>query len=155
MIIKPGVGIGTIKFGIKESTLITQLGEPDFVDEDEYVEDSGRWYRELCYYYQNISFSFDKEDGYKLGGISVVGSGHLLFNKALFGLPKKYVKNFVAKMSSEIPKEEDWTSDAENSLEYLEYDGLGMSFWFESGNLSKIEYSYLFEPDEETVIWPE
>ena len=154
MIINPGIGIGTIKFGITEKDLIVCLGEPDVVDEEEYIEGSGDWYRELWYHNSNISFSFDKEENYRLGAIAVVGSGYPLFGKELFNMPLSFVNRFVSKATGEIPKYEDWTSDEQNTLECLTHSGLSIIFWFESGNLSKMDCGVFFKSDNETIDWP-
>ncbi|MFT4927501.1 MAG: hypothetical protein ACI8WB_003612 [Phenylobacterium sp.] len=155
MNITPGVGVGQAKFGITETDLINLLGKPDIIELEEYIEGAGDWYRELWYSHRNITFTFNEEDGYRLSSISITGSGYLLFDRDIFGLPKQFVSHFIAKKTYEIAKNEDWTWDEENSFECLDHDGLGIMFWFKSGNLSIIECRYLYEPDEETVIWPE
>lgn len=154
MEINSGIGIGKIKFGIPESELISQLGEPDKIEEEEYVIDSGYWYR--MYYYSNLGleFTFDKEDNYRLGTISVADYGYKLLGKDLFNEPITTVKNFLSLESSEIPKHEDFTNDDTGSRECVDYDTLGIMLWFKSGNLTEIECSYLFEQDGETEIWP-
>ena len=154
MKIQPGIGIGSIKYGITEDELIQILGKPDKIDEEEYVEESGDWHRVLWYSPRNINFTFDKEDNYRLGIITIMGSGYPLFGRELFGLPRNTVKQFIVKATMEIPKFEDWTWDEEEAHECLRHDGLGILFWFDSGNLSEMQCSYLFESDNETIIWP-
>jgi hypothetical protein len=61
MEIKPGIGIGQIKFGIFKEELVTLLGKPNSIKEDEYAEDSGDLNRELIYR-EGLSFTFDSED---------------------------------------------------------------------------------------------
>ena len=154
MNIEPGIGLGEIKYGIKEDDLIALLGKPDRIEESEYVEGSGDWHRQLWYSHRNISFTFDLEDDYRLGVITIMGSGYPLYGKELFGLPQNTVKSFVAKATKEIPKYEDWTWDEDETHECLEHNGLGILFWFNAGCLSEMQCSYLFEADNETVIWP-
>lgn len=154
MNIVPGVGIGPIEYGITEEELISIIGEPDKIDEEEYVEGTGDWHRVLWYSARNLHFTFDKEDGYQLGTITVLGSGYPLLGKELFSLPQDTVKNFVAKATREIPKLEDWTWNEEETHKCLQHDGLGILFWFDNGDLSEMQCSYLFESDNETVIWP-
>jgi hypothetical protein len=154
MNIVPGIGIGPIKYGISEEELISIMGNPDRIDEEEYLEGNGDWHRVLWYSPRNIHFTFDKEDDYRLGTITVMGSGYPLLGKEIFGLPLDLVKKFVAKATREIAKLEDWTWNEEEAHECLQHDGLGILLWFDSGNLSEIQCSYLFEQDNETVIWP-
>lgn len=154
MNIEPGIGVGPVKFGMTEDELVELLGEPSIIEQEEYIEDKGGWHRVLHYPHLHLNFTFDKEDGYRLGTITIEGPNVLLFDKDLFGLPKAIVISFIAGVSIEVASEEDFTLDEEHTLECLDYDDLGILFWFESGNLSKIECSYLFESDNETVIWP-
>lgn len=154
MNIKPGIGFDQIKFGITELELISIIGKPDKVDECEYVKGNREWHRVLWYFAQNIHFTFDKDDNYRLGTITIMGSGYSLFDKELFSLPLETVKRFLVMQTSEIPKVEDWTFDNEVSHICLDHDGLGIIFWFDDGNLSEMQCSYLFQSDNETVIWP-
>jgi hypothetical protein len=155
MNINPGIGLGDIKYGITIDDLIGFLGKPDKVDEEEYIEESGEWNRVLWYLSKSLNFTFDKDDNYRLGTITIFGAGYRLLCKDLFGLPKKTVKRFLAKTTNEISKVEDWTWTEEGPRECLDHDGLGMLFWFDSGLLSSIQCGYLFESDNETIIWPD
>jgi len=47
MKIQPGVGVGSVKYGMLENDLVQLLGKPDKVDKEEYVQGSGDWHREL------------------------------------------------------------------------------------------------------------
>lgn len=154
MNINPGVGLGEIKFGIKVEELVQILGKPDRVDEKEYINGAEDWYRVLWYLSRNLNFTFDKDDGYRLACITIMGPGYSLLGKELFGLPKSTVKRFLVKATSEISKVEDWTWSEDEARECLDHDGLGILFWFDSGNLSEMQCGYLFESDNETIIWP-
>jgi hypothetical protein len=153
MDIKPGIGIGQIKFGISEEQLIAILGKPIFVKEGEYIEKSGDYSREL-FYQKDLSFTFDTEDSYRLGLITIRNSGHLLYGRDLIGLPMAFVKSIISKKVSEIPKYKNWSH--ENALNHisLDYDKLGLCFWFDNDLLDEIQCSYLFHEDGDTVIWP-
>ncbi|WP_444921579.1 hypothetical protein ACJJID_03970 [Microbulbifer sp. CnH-101-G] len=155
MRIHPGVGVGVVEYGITEKELISIIGDPDKIDEEEYVQGSGDWHRVLWYWSRNIHFTFDKDDDYRLGTITVVGSDYPLMEKELFNLPQETVRHFVAIVTGEIPKREDWMWSEEGTHTCLEHNGLGILFWFDNGNLSEMQCSYLFEPDNETVIWPQ
>lgn len=153
MDIKPGIGVGLIKYGITESKLIELFASPDLTQEEEYLEGEGDWHRMLWYYSRNLIFTFNKDEQYRLGLITVMGTGYSLFDKDIFGLPIDTVKRYLARATSEIPKYEDltWGDDA---LEILEHDGLEIMCWFESGFLYEMQCGYLFESDGNTEIWP-
>ncbi len=154
MEIVPGIGLGSIKFGISEYELINHIGKPDIIEEEEYIADSGDWHRTLRYIARNLYFIFNKEDNFRLGDITIMCSGFTLFKKDLFGVPIDIVKKVMSKKINEIPKYKDYSWDRTQPHELLEYDGLSMNLWFDSGNLSEIQFSYLFESDGNTIIWP-
>ena len=154
MKIKPGIGIGPIKYGISEHELITILGFPDKIEEEEHVKDSGDWHRCLWYFPQNLYFTFDKEDGYRLGTITIMGSGYKLFEKELFNATKSLVRKSISTHTNEWLSVEDFTIIEGEPHECMGSDKLGIIFWFDSNNLSEMQCSYLFEPDGNTIIWP-
>jgi len=154
MDILPGVGVGEIKFGMLEPDVISILGKPDEIKEDEYASGSGDIYRMLSYFSLNLDLSFDKEDDFKLGSITISGHDFRLFGQKLFDKPMNLVKSFVSKIGHEIPKHEDFTIDDSDPRICLDYDTLGMLFWFGSGKLTEIDCRYFFEEDGETEIWP-
>ncbi|NRB40739.1 MAG: hypothetical protein HRU20_20095 [Pseudomonadales bacterium] len=154
MQIIPGIGIGAIRFGISETDLIDSLGKPDEIDELEHIEGNDDWYRELYYYDLNLSFSFEKEHDYKLGDISVNGKGHSLAGQDIFGFNIKWAKKFITDNFSYEIIYEDCTWNKPETSELLSIDKLGLSLWFTSGFLSEIICTYLFEDDNETIIWP-
>ncbi len=154
MNVEPGIGAGPIKYGITQEELITFIGNPDRIDQGEYVAGKGDWYKVLWYTHKNIQFTFDVEDDYRLGLITIMGTGYPLFGGELFGLPLESVKRFIAKTTGEIARLEDWTSYENETHKCLEHDGLGILFWFDEGCLSEMQCSYLFESDNETALWP-
>jgi len=152
MNIKPGIGIGSIKYGINEEELSSIFGTPDKIEEQEYIPEKGDWSRDLWYSPRNVFFTFDKENDYRLGTITIMGSGYPLFGKELFGLPLSLVRKFITEQTKEIAKYEDFSTDLDEPHECLTHDGLGITFWFDSGNLSEMQCSFLFESDNETEI---
>lgn len=153
MNILPGIGLGQIKFGISEKHLIAILGKPFFVKEGEYIENNGDYNREL-FYKEDLSFTFDSEDGYRLGLITIRHRGHTLFGRDLFGLPVETVKSFISKEASEVPKFKDWSCDDVLNHISLDYNKLGLTFWFDDEILDEIQCSYIFLDDDNTINWP-
>ena len=154
MEIKPGIGIGQIKFGISEEELVALLGQPYSIKEGEYVENSGDLNRELIYQ-EGLSFTFDSEDDYRLGCISIRNQGHKLFGRDLIGMPIEAVRSFMSKQLSEIPKYEEWSSEESPNHVLLDYDSFDIFLWFNDDLLDEIQFSYLFSEDNNTVKWPE
>lgn len=154
MKITPGKGIENIKFGMSDVEVIATLGPPDFIDNLEHVEGSGDYYREIYYTKLGCSFSFNQEDDYRLGCISVTGRVHLLFNNNFIGLNVVEAKKTISSHTSEVPVYEDCTWGKDESSELISIDNLGIMFWFKSGVLEEIIISCLFKEDNETIIWP-
>jgi len=154
MQIIPGVGLGSIKFGFTEEGIINEIGKPDRIEDQQYIEGSEEWNRDLWYFQRNLTFTLDSEDDFRLGIISITGSGYPLFGKELFGSPLRLIKSTLTKHTNEIPKYENFTHAESELHECLAHEGTGLRFWFESGLLSEIQCGYLFEEDNETVIWP-
>lgn len=154
MIIKPGVGLGPIKFGFTEGQVIGVLGEPEHSFEKEYVKGCDNWKRELWYENQTLGFTFDEDDEFKLGTITVRGTGFTLQDRDLFAQPIGEVRKFLDPYTSEPPDHEVYIEAIDQRCECLEYNELGMMVWFELGALSDMQCSYLFESDGETIIWP-
>jgi len=154
MEILSGIGIGSIKYGITETELIELIGRPDKVDESEYILGSGEYHRILWYPNRNVHFTFDQSDNFRLGCITILGRGHKIFNRDIIGLPQSTVKSFLSKYTNEIPKYEEHIIWENEPHECLDYDKLGILLWFDFGNLTEMQCSYLFEQDCETEIWP-
>jgi hypothetical protein len=154
MEIKPGIGVGQIKFGMDEQELKKIYGQPALIKEGEYVENSGDLNREWVYS-NGISFTFDKEDDYRLGIISVTKKGFTLFGRDLIGVPFESVRSFMSKQSYEIPKKEDWSSEESPNHVLLDYDSIGLFLWFNDDILDEIQFSYQFLSDNNTIDWPE
>jgi len=154
MEIKPGIGVGQIKFGIYEQDLERILGKPELIKEGEYIENSDDINREWIYS-NGISFTFDKEDDYRLGSISITNKGFTLFGRDLISVPLEAVRSFMSKQASEIPKHEDWSSEKSPNHILLDYDSIGLFLWFNYDILDEIQFSYRFLPDNNTIDWPD
>ncbi|WHI45257.1 hypothetical protein [Microbulbifer sp. VAAF005] len=137
-----------------EKEIISFFGKPDRIDESEYVEGNGDWHRELWYSLRNLTFTFNNDDDFRLGTITVMGAGYSLFKKQLFGLGVEEVSRLIAKDTGEIAKLEDWSSEELPNHKCLIHDGLGIMFWFDYNYLTQMQCSYLFKADNKTIIWP-
>ena len=154
MEILPGIGIGLIKYGIDEQALISILGQPNHIDEREYTQGTGDWYRDLWYSSKHLEFTFNKEDDFRLSLITVTGSGYSLLGRVLFGLPLEQVRELIVNATQEEATFQDYSYSPDETHHCLDHDGLGILFWFDADQLSEMQCGYLFESDNETVVWP-
>jgi len=154
MNILPGIGIGNITYGINETELIKQLGKPNHIDESEYIAGTDSWSRELWYSLKNLTFIFNKKDNYRLGTITIMGDDHTLFNQPVLGQRLERISRLIALETGKIAKYEDYSSTENPEYECLIHNSLGIIFWFSHKQLTHLQCSYLFEADNNTIIWP-
>lgn len=153
MKIIPRIGFDKIKFGMSIDEVISIFGKPELVEEDKYTNNPDDLYKTLWYFSNTLSFIFNKEDNFRLGTISSFSTSHTLFGKKLIGLNLNSILT-TSTLSSEAPKVESWKNEDHEELKCLDYDRLGLIFWFKENILFKIECSYLFDDDNETILWP-
>ena len=154
MKIEPGIGVGEIRYGITEPELVALLGEPSTSTKEEYIEGSGDWHVTLSYEDHGMSFIFDIEDDYRLGGITIDREGYQLWGKDVFGISRDEMESMLLKVTGEQPIFEDYSTDDLEPHWCLIHDRTQIMFWFDSDKLSEMQCSYFFEDDDETVIWP-
>ena len=153
MTIYPGIGIGKVRYGISEKDLTLIMGKPDSISQDEMIEGSGDWYKTYEYTKYNLSFDFSLEDDYRLGGITVYSNGHELFGRDVFGLSKVQVEKIIKTATGCSPSVEDFSNEYSEDYYCLSDDISGILYWFESDSLTELQCGYLFEDDDNTVIW--
>lgn len=154
MKIQPGIGIGAISYGISEDDLFAILGKPDFSSNTEYVEGTGDWHTIHTYDEPGLSFTFNLEDDYRLGAITVFAEGHPIYGRDVFGMSRAEVELLLLQSTGDAPIFEDFSIEGLAPHFCLTHDKSGITFWFESDRLNEMQCGYLFEDDDNTVIWP-
>lgn len=153
--IEEGQGLGDLKFGLKREDVEALLGAPDEKESFSYSEDEDEDLTENWHYDDlELSISFDEEDDYRLGTISVTSNRYLLKGFSPIGLSKEELQTKLAEHGTDDLEYEDWSSEESPAHELLASDSLGINFWFDENELSEIQWGPLFL-DEETIIWPE
>ncbi|MCK5148085.1 hypothetical protein KAR48_15115 [bacterium] len=145
MQINIGTGLNNINFGIKQEQLIALLGEPDKINPLD-QEQEGK----VIVYYNDLraKFKFDKDEEMKLYAIEVFHPEALLFGEKL-----------IDKSSMEII--EALKAKGYEKLAYENYktfntifcETIWMTFQFEFDLLTGIEFSPLFDENEQ-IVWP-
>jgi hypothetical protein len=146
--IKPGIGLGNIKFGMKRAEVKLMLGEPSKIDaysntdSDEDLTESWE-YNDL-----NISLSFFEEEDWKLLMISVYDGFYQLEGKSLIGLNKKTLVAELNKINfGEIDMDDSFETDFEDE-EFIEVQEKSMNFWFSNAILDEIRWTPNFMDDD-------
>ncbi len=151
--VKIGEGLGSIKFGITRDQLAEILGQPDEKDGFSYEggeeEDTEAWhYDEL-----ELSFSFDKDDDWRLGTIASSAANTTFEGEKVIDLDTDSLMNLLAIKGYKNAVLEDLSTDELPNHSVVTLENESINFWFEEGELSEIQWSPLWQ-DEETIIWP-
>jgi len=83
--IKPGYGLGVLKFGMSRAEVKLMLGEPSFVDKYSNSDSENDLTESWEYDSLELSLSFDEEEQWKLTMISVSSNFYELEEKSLIG----------------------------------------------------------------------
>ena len=152
--IKPGTGLGILKFGMSRDDVKDLLGEPNEIEKYSYNEDDQEWTEAWHYDTLELSLGFDQVDDWKLTILSVTSTFYELEQTKLIGLNKEEVINFLEQMDVDDFELEDWSSDENPGHELIVSDKNGLNFWFDDGTLHEIEWGPIWL-DENTFRWPE
>ena len=142
MVIRPGIGVGNLLFGLSEMELVRALGPPD----KRYRTGSGAL--RLQYFEPRLEFSIERENGERLGWIEVHSSMFTLLGQQVVGEPIASVLVFVTEVLGEKPEHEDY-----GSFESFFYPRNWVELQVEFGRVVCINWGVLFNEADEPV-WP-
>ena len=152
--IKPGIGLGQIKFGMSREEVKSLLGKPNEIIEEAYDEERKDRYDSWEYHELYVDFTFDQENDWRLSGISVYSDEYLLFNEPLIGLDKvELMDQFTALQINDI-EFEDMSSEEAPDHHLFSSDKTQINFWVDLNILIEIQWSP-FYLDDETIKWPD
>lgn len=151
--IKPGVGLGFLKFGMSREQVKELLGEPTFIDKyshsDAENDATESWeYDELF-----LSISFDEAETWKLMMISVSSDYYELEEVSLIGLNEKKLVDQLDEIDLGDVFVEDCSDSETQNQKVIEIDKKSINFWITDGYLDEIQWSPLFLNDD-TIKWP-
>jgi hypothetical protein len=152
--VKTGEGLGEIKFGITRDQLAEILGQPDEKDGFSYEGEEESVDTEAWHYDQlEVSFSFDKDDDWRLGTIASSSPETTFGGEKVIDLDVDSLMNLLKNKGFENVVLEDLSTDDIPNHHVAVLEEESINFWFEDGELSEIQWSPNWE-DEETIIWP-
>jgi hypothetical protein len=152
----PGVGLGSLKFGMTREEVKSVVGKPDEVEnlpgfEEVVNEELESWH----YDEHEFSLVFDADYDWRLVSIAVSDPYFTFHGKAIVGMAKQDTLDFLESLEIEVSNEED-VSDAENpDLELIESDEAGIMIWFSNDEVIEVQILPDVEEDGETLVWPE
>lgn len=152
-IIRLGRGLGSINFGISKDDLEEILGEPDHIDsfenEDPNLGETHVW----SYEKQQLSFTFEELDQFRLGMISTHGDQQTLREIMRIGMKKQLVLDTLEEVNLTNYAEEDHSNLDNPNHTLVAIDEKSLYLWFDDDILSEIQWFPYYDEDEE-IIWP-
>ncbi len=151
--IKPGIGLGILKFGMTRDQAKLILGSPDEIDKETYSDDEDD--RTETWHFDDLELSlvFDCDFDWRL--ITLASSASFIELKSIKLVGKNIddlKKTLIGIGISDL--NEDWLTGEIPEHKVIESGDLGINFWIERDQLSEIQWAPLFL-DDETIIWPE
>ena len=152
----PGVGLGTLKFGMTRDEVKKLVGKPDEVEnlpgcEEEVNDELESWH----YDEHEFSLVFDADYDWRLVSIAVSDPYFTFHGKNIIGMDKQETLDLLSNLGIEISNEEDLSDDENPNLELIESEDAGLMVWFADDEVIEIQILPDVEEDGETLIWPE
>lgn len=131
--IKPGFGLGVLKFGMSKDEAKQILGTPDETEEASFEDEDGDEIKMETWHYDELEMSigFDEEMDWKMISLGVTAEGFTLFGKELIGKSKEEVATALKEDKVSDLQLEDIEGLDETSNELLASEELSVNFWFD------------------------
>lgn len=152
----PGVGLGTLKFGMTRDEVKKLVGKPDEIEnlpgfEEEVNDELESWH----YDEHEFSLVFDADYDWRLVSIAVSDPYFTFHGKNIIGMDKQETLDLLSNLGIEISNEEDLSDEENPDLELIESEDAGLMVWFANDEVIEIQILPDVEEDGETLIWPE
>ncbi len=148
--IKPGIGLGSIKFGMTRDQITDLLGEPADKEKFAYEEEvSESWHYDKL----NMSIAFDEMEAWKLTTISVTSDEYKMEGTSIVGISREDLFSKFESMNLSDIEVEDWSETDETKQELVAADEVSMNFFVDGGNVREVQWGPDFSEDDE-IIWP-
>lgn len=152
--IKPGIGLGPVKFGMSRAEVKLILGEPSNIEKFSYSDSDQDLTESWEFEDQGISLSFDEEEKWKLTMISITSKFYELEGKSLIGLNIEDLLEQLYKFNYGNVDVEDCSDDDIFDNKLIDIVEKSISFWLNDDVLDEIQWTPFFI-DEDTIDWPE
>ena len=152
--IKPGYGIGSLKFGLSRKEVEQILGKPNEVEEHDYSESDSDITETWHYDDLELSLEFDKEVDWRLITFSVSSEFYEFEGNQVIGLSEDKLISLLQKLKIEEFEVENLSPIENPSQKLITVDDLGVNFWFDNEVLMEVQWCVLFKEDD-TIDWPE
>ena len=151
--IKPGYGLGNLKFGMIRAEVKLMLGEPSFIDKYSHSDSADDLTESWEYDDLGLSISFDEEENWKLIMISITSDFYELNGVSLIGLKEKELLMKLEAMNLGELDLEDCSDLGSDEQKVIEVEEKSINFWLIDDILDEIQWSPFFI-DDDTIDWP-
>jgi hypothetical protein len=147
--IEVGKGFGAILFGMTRDEVKKLAGEPDEIESYDHDDVDGGKAEAWHYDDPEISFSFEEFNDWNLTSIAVSAPDFKLEGKMLMGLKIDEVTKILKEMKIGEVELVDYSSADSPDLHLVTIDEAGLNLWFDEGVLTEIQWSPLWDEEEE------
>ncbi|WP_435020477.1 hypothetical protein TA3x_001850 [Tundrisphaera sp. TA3] len=148
--VRPGIGLGDLRFGSSRDAVAGRLGDPDDIDEDLDGPDP-----HVAWEYENLGLTayFDGGEDFRLSSLKIESEDAELCGHRLVGQPEALVRAILGGLDLGRSEFELLEFADHPTLGWLRYDEQGLGFWFQDGRLDAIDWGPLIGPDDD-FLWP-
>lgn len=152
--IKPGIGLGVLKFGMTKEEVKEILGKPEEIEaynDSESIENlTETWH----YDEMEMSLNFDQQEDWKLVTVSVTSEFFVLKEQTMIGLKKDVLIETLAEFEIDDLVVEDMSTKENPNQELIISDAKSLGFWLEKDVLTEIQWEPIID-DDDNIVWPE
>lgn len=141
--IKPGFGLGNIEFGSTRDEVKAKIGKPDEIETYDFSEEGDDASEVWHYDEYEMSLEFNKEFEWQLISFAVSGEEFNLKGERFIGKSKDIARSQMEEL--ELGEMEEETNDEVDMISVPEFN---ISFWFEEGELSEIQWGPIFDDQD-------
>lgn len=152
--IKPGTGLGKLKFGMSREQVKSILGEPDAQEITHYGEDETDKSDAWEYHSLRLDLSFEEAEDWRLTILSVSSEDYLFKESSLIGLDQEELMEELELLGLKDLEIEDLSSEDHPEQTLISSEKFGVNFWLHKEILEEIQWGPLFV-DDNTIQWPQ
>lgn len=145
----PGEGLGRIQFGMSRDVVRQIAGEPDEIEQYQHAEIDDSKAEAWHYDDPEVSFAFEELNNWKLTSIAISSDEYSLKDNSLIGLTTDNAISLLEKLKLGEVKLEDYSSSEDPNLQLVTVDDAGLNLWFESNLLTEVQFSQVWEDEDE------
>jgi len=153
--IKPGIGLGKLKFGMAQDEVKDIIGLPNEIEIYQHLPNSKENEISENWHFKDLelSISFSSDDDWRMDTISINSKYYSLWGSIEIGQTMSQVEEILKGLKKDNYICEDWSNLESPDHKLFEFDDDYFNLWFDNGELSEIQWSPRFINEDE-IDWP-